>query len=510
MRTKNYIRIITSSSILQIAIVISGLILPRLIIKYYGSEINGLVLSIKQIITYFSFVSLGLGAASSTALYEPLEEKNYEKINSILSATRIFFIKTGYIFSVLVLILTFTYPLIVSSTLTNLNVALIVLILGLGGVLEYIIITKYRILLIADQKNNIVSKITTQGVIINTIISVVLIYLESPIVLIQIVTVTVYMLRLLLTQKYVLEHYPKINFRHTPDFALVPNRKNAFLYQLPNMAMTYTPVLIITFFLSLKKVSIYSIYNMIFSSLAMIVGVFSAGVNGIFGNIYAKKDEVLLKNSFKEFTFIYRIISFSIFVSAAVLTIPFLKIYIDSYDSSDYLVTPLVYGFGLFGLLRIIRIPYVIVIEIAGHFKENMVLNYIEILIMIIVSIALLNKYDLVGILLASSFSAFFRTLSYVLYCKKIIKSMNLFKEILNYIFNFSISILLYYIFFKFIVHSNSNSIIIWLFDSIIIFTISVLSLSIVNLLIDYNSFVKITRRIIHFLYKKKNFESNS
>ena len=505
MRTKNYIKIIISSTILQLVVAISGIILPRFFIKYYGSEINGLIVSIKQIITYFSFVSLGLGAASSAALYEPLEKKDSTKISSILSATRTFFNRTGYIFLVLVFLLTVIYPFAINAPLSKINIALIVLILGGGGVLEYIIITKYRILLIADQKNNIVSRITTQGVILNTSISIILIISNAPLILIQFVTVSIYLFRLLLTKKYVKKNYPNIDFNYKPDFSLIPNRKDAFIYQLPNMIMTYTPIMIVTFFLGLKMVSIYSVYNMIYFSLAMIVGVFSAGINGIFGNIHAKKDVVLLKDSFNEFSFIYRVISFSLFLSALILTIPFLKIYIDSIDSADYLIKPLAYGFALFGLLRILRIPSVTVIEVAGHFKQNKALNYLEIAIMIIGSLIFIKDYGIVGILFSSAFASLIRTIAYIVYTKKIIDLLKLKKEVMIFIANFALFFGLKIIIDELLPINNVSSFMTWFLYAFLMFTIISLSFLTFNVILDYSVFRKLLSRINNIFSKKKH-----
>ena len=52
-RTKNAFKMICGSILNQLMVVISGLILPPLIIQNYGSATNGLVNSVKQILNYF-------------------------------------------------------------------------------------------------------------------------------------------------------------------------------------------------------------------------------------------------------------------------------------------------------------------------------------------------------------------------------------------------------------------------------------------------------------------------
>ena len=57
-----------------IAIVIS-IILPRMFIMTYGSEMNGLLSSVAQVLTYLSVLEAGVGAATIQALYRPITNK---------------------------------------------------------------------------------------------------------------------------------------------------------------------------------------------------------------------------------------------------------------------------------------------------------------------------------------------------------------------------------------------------------------------------------------------------
>ena len=62
----------TTSVLLQITTVICGFILPRLMLEYYGSEVNGLVQSIAQFLYVISFLELGVGQVIQSNLYKPL------------------------------------------------------------------------------------------------------------------------------------------------------------------------------------------------------------------------------------------------------------------------------------------------------------------------------------------------------------------------------------------------------------------------------------------------------
>lgn len=73
---KKVLKNIMASALPQIMNIITNLILPSLIILKFGSEINGLVSSIKSIVSYISIVGAGIATATTQALYEPVAKKD--------------------------------------------------------------------------------------------------------------------------------------------------------------------------------------------------------------------------------------------------------------------------------------------------------------------------------------------------------------------------------------------------------------------------------------------------
>ena len=64
---------ILSSLILQFATIISGFILPRIILSSFGSETNGLVSSLNQFLNYVSLLEGGVSGVITASLYRPLK-----------------------------------------------------------------------------------------------------------------------------------------------------------------------------------------------------------------------------------------------------------------------------------------------------------------------------------------------------------------------------------------------------------------------------------------------------
>ena len=183
---------------------LAGFITPRIMLKYYGSEINGLVSSINQFITYFNLVEAGLSSAAIYALYKPLAENDHKAINGVVTAAKKFYTQSGYIFVSLTIGLAVLYPWYVKSeAISPLNISLLVLILGVNGALEFFTLSKYRVLLSADQKTYVISLASIIHVTVNTLIIVILAKLRVNIVILRFVALLSIFLRSLILMIYV-------------------------------------------------------------------------------------------------------------------------------------------------------------------------------------------------------------------------------------------------------------------------------------------------------------------
>src|SRR5574344_846181 len=88
----------------QIVSLVCGLLIPRLILVYYGSTVNGLVNSIVGILNFISLAEFGVGAVVQSALYKPLADNDMEKVAGIYNSAKKFFRVIGIVFLVFVII----------------------------------------------------------------------------------------------------------------------------------------------------------------------------------------------------------------------------------------------------------------------------------------------------------------------------------------------------------------------------------------------------------------------
>ena len=84
MKDRRGIRNITSALLNQLLVIAFGLILPKLFIMGYGSEMNGLLSSVNQVYIYVSLIGGGIGTASLQALYKTVAADDNRATNAII------------------------------------------------------------------------------------------------------------------------------------------------------------------------------------------------------------------------------------------------------------------------------------------------------------------------------------------------------------------------------------------------------------------------------------------
>ena len=96
MRAKKALLNVVSKFLYQFVALITGLIVPKLIIGVFGSSYNGAVSSITQFLGMISVLTLGLAGATRVELYQTLSKKDVQGTSKIVSATAKCFHRIGY------------------------------------------------------------------------------------------------------------------------------------------------------------------------------------------------------------------------------------------------------------------------------------------------------------------------------------------------------------------------------------------------------------------------------
>lgn len=425
MRTKLSLYNSISAVVLQIVNLVVNLILPKVMITVYGSSVNGLVNSIKQFISYFNLVEAGLSGAAVYALYKPLAQKNKDDIDGIISASNRFYNISGFIFSALVLITAFVYPMFTSGQgISPATIALLVLIIGASGALEFFAVGKYKVLYTADQKSYVISLINAAAVAVNAVIILILASQGVNIVIVQLVALSSFFARSGMYILYGKRKYPTINPKVPPKNEALDKRWDSLILQVLGVASNATPVVVISLILGFKEASVYAVYNMVFVAVLALLTTFSNGLSAIFGDLLVRKEIDILQNAYKQYEYIYYALVTWGYACAAVLILPFMEIYTAKFTDAEYIRPVIAVLFVINGIVSNIKTPQGMLVISAGLYKETKLQSFIQAVIIVILSVILAPHFGIGGVLVASIISNLYRDIDLIFYIPKAVTKL--------------------------------------------------------------------------------------
>lgn len=421
-RTQKFVINSITTALNQIVVMIVGFITPSLMIRTYGSEINGLVSSINQLIGYISLVEAGLSGAAIYSLYKPLAEHDEKGINAIVSAARKFYLQAGYIFSSAALALSVVYGYLKSSASISFStIFLLTLILSVNGCIDFFVLSRYRVILTADQRTYVISIVGIIQTIIRTIIIVVCAFARTNVVVLYTLTLLPIAIKIIALYGYCKKNYKFLNFKEEPNIAALGRRYDVIYQQVLGMVQTGAPAIIATIVLDFFSVSIYAVYNMVMSGLNGILSIFISGLPAGFGEIIAKKEYTTLKETTAQFEVAYYFILTIVYGITFAMMLPFIKIYTSNFHDTNYILPGFSFFIVLNGLLYNIKTPQSMLIISAGMYKETRWRVTIQGVIIVVGGFILAPFWGLSGIMIASCFSNLYRTIDLLYFVPKYI-----------------------------------------------------------------------------------------
>lgn len=402
MQTKNIAIINTLSSLLlTVLTMISGFIIPRIILHTFGSEINGLVSTLQQYLNYISLIEGGLGGVVMASLYKPLLDKDIEKISKITKTISSFYKKIAIVFVGYALLLALLYPHIVKTSLEYYYIFWLTIILSISMFVQYFFAITYKLILNANKQVYITSLVQGVCIILNTVLFIVCIRVYPSIHAIKGITALVYILQPILYCRFVKKQF-QIDKNSESDITLIKERWNGFGINIAAFVHGNTAAIVLSLIIGLKSVSVYSIYFLIVNAIRSVIISISGGLQPSIGGLVAKGDRDYLTKRYNTYEFILTYVSFVLFSCCCVLIVPFIMIYTNG-------ITDISYKEPLFGFLLCmaelcycLREPSSILIYSANKFKEVSKYAYLEAILNIVISIALVFKFGIVGVAIGS------------------------------------------------------------------------------------------------------------
>lgn len=314
---KEWILDLVFNLIITITISILGFVVSKVFIDNMGITNLGLMKLFSQIVAYLTLLDMGLSSAAMYYFYKPLNEGDWNRISEIFTTISSFYKKISILIVILGLVLS---PLVIYISGENLKIAYIYwFIYVINSSLSYTLI-KYSTLFLADQKYRTVKIIDGLGSCFEKIIQLyVIIYFKSFILFI-IISTLFFCIKLYFYRRKFIENYPEVKLTFKKDLEILKTAKKVLFHKISYMIVYNTDYMIISKFISLAAVGIYSGYLTIYNLVMTIIGIFHSVLDSKLGKVISKNSnnrnlifwEIMFRVSFLVGTVLVLIFYFSI------------------------------------------------------------------------------------------------------------------------------------------------------------------------------------------------------
>lgn len=409
-RTKYAMRNIITMFLTYVMTLGLSFIVRSIFINKLGSQYLGLSGVFSSILSVLSVSDLGLESVFAFLLYKPLAQNNQNQISNFIVIFRKIYTGVGiFIFISGLCILPFL-PNIIGSQGEGLeDVTLIYLIMLFNSAISYFF-TYNRTILDANQKNYIITSVTFFANSVVSLLQIYYLYAISSMVVYVFLTLLATVTTNVVLTLYVFKEYPFLKKIKTKSYisssdkkTLIQNTVGGISNKLGSIVVFASDNIILSMFVNLSTVGLYSNYTMILSSITGLIQKILGTLTASVGNLSIESLEKS-KAFYKKINFIVTIIAF--FVAPQLLTLlrPLVSLWIgEKFVLSQYVVLLIVINF----VLQISRYPSLMYIDAYGLQWVQKWKSPIEAILNIVFSLIAILVFDLglAGVILSTILS---------------------------------------------------------------------------------------------------------
>ncbi|MBM7651848.1 lipopolysaccharide biosynthesis protein [Neobacillus cucumis] len=427
MRTEHSLKNITISIFSQVVIVLLGFLSRKVFLDSLGANYLGVNGLLTNVLSIMALVEGGIGISIVYNLYKPLAENDRNKIIALVQLYK----KAYGILAILILIISIVlYPFLGnlmkdSSPVSYLSIIYILFVAK--NMISYLNAHKWS-LINADQRGYMLARTNLIIQIITMIARIILLLLTQNYILYLVVELLFFALQNIINGRIVNKRYPyiKTKVKYSADKEtidrLVINVKAMFLHNIGGYLVFGTDNILISTFVNVATVGIYSNYTMITQQVSALVKPILGGIGDSVGNLIATESKEKNYSVFK----VSYLVNFWLYALCVVFLYNLLEPFISWWLGKQYLLNHLTLIFILVNFyLDGMRTAISTYKNKAGLFVQDKYAPLIEGGINLISSIILVKYYGIAGIIMGTTIS----TIATVLWTQPYIVYKHLFKE---------------------------------------------------------------------------------
>lgn len=384
--------------------ILIGLIAQKLFLHILGEEYLGLNGLFDNIISMLSIVELGIGTAIIYNLYKPIVDNNIEQIKSLMS----FYKKAYNIITIVIFILGLCVipfiKYIVTDIQADVNIILVYVLFLVNATVSYILSYK-RSILYASKKNYIVNFVHILYLVTANTAQIVLLYFTRNYYLYLIVKISMTLFENIIISIAVNKRFNYLNkgtikpLDKKIEKDIFQKVKALFLHKIGGFVVLGTDNIIISKYLGIVVVGLYSNYYLIINSVIRLFSQIITSLTPSIGHLLVKDNKDNNFSSFKKIRFMTFWIDTFVSTSILVIMQPFICIWI----GEKYLLSNVVLYILVFNCFQsLFKNSFGVFKDAAGIYYEDRFVPLMEAIVNIIVSLILCKLIGLPGVFIGT------------------------------------------------------------------------------------------------------------
>lgn len=390
----------------QIALIVVGFFCQRTMNLYLGAELIGMNGVIANIIAILSVSELGISTAVVYHLYAAFSTEDEEEIAGLMNLYR----KAYLCFAAVILLLGLAVMPFVPFFLKNTTFSFgyIRLIFGLWLVrtaFSYLLSYK-RSILIADQREYVVSIVTLIVNVVNYSSTIVFVMVSRNYAAALFFNIVVEAVSNLWISWYVDQKYPFLRkLRRQPLHRdtvkkVIDNIKDIFVTKLFSKLLISTDNLIISGFIGTVITGLYNNYCLVTQSLNSVLIALAGAVKPTLGYLFLEQDKRKDVMALREITFLFFYLISTASVCVFCLINPFIG---DLWLNENFLMDRFFVAILVMQFYWIaIGLPVEAVMGVTGLFDKERNISAVVAIVNLVVSLLLVNRFGIIGVMLGT------------------------------------------------------------------------------------------------------------
>lgn len=388
--------------------IVIGLISKKIFIDILGAEYLGLNGLFSNIIAALAITELGFSTAIIYNMYKPMAKSDHEAIKSLMRFYRnVYRVIALAVFLIGMALIPFL-PAIVGEVTIPINVNLVYILFILDTTATYILSYK-RSILYVDQKNSIISLVHIAYLVLTTALQLTILIITKNYYLYLIVKIIMNIVENLAIVIIANKRYPYITERNVKKLDknvrqdIFKKIRAIFFHKIGSYIVMGTDNIIISRYLGLVTVGLYSNYSLVISSLNSLIGQGISALTPTVGHILVTEPKEKIFNTFKKIRFV----NFWLATISGCGIFVVMQSFITLWVGEEYLLSTITLAILTFIYFQnLMRYTYSAFKDSAGIFYEDRFVPIIESTINIVFSVMLVKAIGLPGVFIGTIISS--------------------------------------------------------------------------------------------------------